>query len=278
MSDSKDESVEHSNTSSLVDKYAPYLVFHPDEVCFPITHLEYLEQCKTSTGVPTTSRALYEEYKADRKLQLSFINDQWEVKLRGSSDSAPCYAKIINMDNVIRIVYYYLFSHTTAYKCCGCMCCCSMDKWAHKADLKFLIVELDKVSLEKTRVYFGAHGTQAGQWRNVNEFDEIDEHPIAYAAMGDHSFYYNRGEHARIYWVARDKCADYVSIVAKSTPSIVYDETHPLFDVDKHGWNYVPSSMNVDGVGQPYIQSFWNANVPEKSNNWFLRLFCCNYF
>ena len=171
--DEKTTSVENLR-SSIVDvaRYSPYLVFHPNEVCFPITHREYLAECKSDPNVDLNGKQMYDEYKNGKQIQLSFANDKWADKLQGVKGTAPCYVRIIEKNNIIQLVYYYLFSHTSAYNCCRCGF--AMTSYAHKADLKFILVEVKRETETINRVYFGAHGTKAGQWRNYKELDEIN--------------------------------------------------------------------------------------------------------
>jgi hypothetical protein len=130
-----------------------------------------------------------------------------------------------------------------------------------------------------TKIYFGAHGSKSGVWKTAREASFYRTHPIAHSCHGDHSFYPSMGCYPRIVGTVYDECKD--GIVWLSEPKSitrVYDEHEAEFDPSKHGWVYFPGKMNVDGINAPVGQWFWDATFPEDSNNWFKRLFCCDYF
>lgn len=270
---------------TLVDRYAPYLVFQHDEVCYPIAIQKYLNVCKNEPDenkiideIKTLNSAkLYSFYKEGRKnLQLKFqdpVADS-QKKIAGDIRDAYCYAKIMKIQNMTRIIYYYLFSHTEAYKCCYFGF--PMTKYAHRGDLKYIVVDIDNNGINK--VYFGAHGSQSGVWRNVDQLIISDSHVLAFSASQDHSFYPEPGIYPRIYFVAYDVCSIQGSRICRPKVIINYDETDAKFLVDESGWNYFPGTMNDQGINSPYGQGFWQGKIADVSNNWFKRLFCCNYF
>lgn len=272
----------------LVKKYAPYLVFQHDEVCYPIQIQTYLDVCKNEFNIDEgkiideesqalNSASLYALYKEGRNnLQLKFqdpVADS-QKKIAGNINDAYGYAKIMKVQNMTRIIYYYLFSHTEAYNCCYFGF--PMNKYAHRGDLKYIIVDIDNNGLNK--VYFGAHGSQSGVWRNVDQLIMSDNHVLAFSAKHDHSFYPEPGIYPRIYFVAYDVCKIAGSRICKPDIIINYDETDSMFLVEKSGWNYFPGTMNDQGIDAPYRQGFWHGKIADVSNNWFKRLFCCNFF
>jgi hypothetical protein len=280
----------------ICEKYAPYIVFHPDETCFPIKIEQYLSVCnplkyldplldqktvEQKIAVQPTSDEIYQAYKDNKPVENLSFKEPIDTSLniiKGDPKQAYCYVKVVETDTYIRLIYYYLFSHTDAYPCCGC--CCPITSYAHKADIKYIVVELSKVSKVINKVYYGAHGSQSGAWKSASEIEYYDSHPVAYSAKGDHSFYYNSGVHPRIYFVVYDKCANSIIDGTLCKP-LVYqtvDDQNINFRSNLDGWNYLQSKMNVDGIDSPSKQGFWNNNIAEASNNWFKRLFCCNYF
>jgi len=283
----------------LISRFTPIIYFRPDEVCFPISIERYLSCCEVkSTSDPKftlsnpTSAALYQLYKKKiPDLYLHFSDTQWEEKLQGHSWSGPCYVRVLPWDEGGYIlVYFYLFSHTIPYKVCNC--CCSLDKFAHKCDLKFIAVYVSKTSDGGTRLaktYFGAHGTHGGMWKIPEDPDRKippreDIHlsvkhtypVVAYSCHGDHSFYPFDTTYPRIFGFVWDVCSE--RLYHHSTPIQVYGENEKEFDPSSMGWLYFSGNMNIDGIASPSNQWWFTADLPVESNSWFKRLFCCAYF
>lgn len=266
---------------NLISQFSPTLYFHKDEACFPISIEQYLSCCSAKTKDDAKFECKYPNNidindfitKGMKNMYFDFIDDNWKTKLEGSPFGHICYCKEVDFGETKWYIYFYLFSHTEAYKACGCLC--DMTSYAHKADLKFIVVETqaDRIS----RVYFGAHGTKSGAWKNRDEIEFDGSHPIAYSCRGDHSFYYDSGNHPRIYFVAHDVCARDIRSRASKVVQ-VYNKDHPLFHIENDSWIYFNGTMNTDGIASPFTQSFWKVEVPNVSNNWFKRLFCCEYF
>jgi hypothetical protein len=172
------------------------------------------------------------------------------------------------------LVYFYLFSHTEPYKCCACLC--PLKRWAHRADLKFVAVELKDGAL--TRVYFGAHGPTAGEWVNVDKVALSDgTHPIARCSHGDHSTYKKVGCFPRICGTVYDVTSD--DIICKPAPIRVYGEKESGFKPRTMGWLYFPPSMNSSKeIVCPSRQWWFEGNLPEESNSWWKRLCCPKYW
>lgn len=276
----EDANVQHINLPQLeqkqydlVRKYSPHIMFHKDEVCFPISIDQYLQVCELNNQIPT-SEYLYNCYQLQSANPIKFQNEQSQDRIKGSPDDAVCYAKIIETPNLYKLIYYYVFSHTEPYKCCYFGF--PMYKYAHRGDIKFILVEVNKNDNKITRAYFGAHGSMAGVWRESKDIQFNGDHLVAYAACMDHSFYPESGMYPRIFFVAWDKCSNNI----KCEPSTILNhvENDPLFAAHESGWNYYPGTMNDQGVNMPNNQGFWHADVPEVSNNWFKRLFCLDYF
>lgn len=269
----------------LVDTFAPHIYFARDEVCFPISINQYLQECKIVTPdriiLQPSIDVLYEEFRAPSTIPLQFLDNNWEVKLRGAPDEAVCYVRVMQAaPHVYHLIYMYLFSHTEPYHCCGFgprLTC-----YAHRADLKYLVVEVVEEQKEHeeqkeahlllSRVYFGAHGSNGGVWRSAADVELNDTHVTAYAATGDHSFYPHAGFYGRIFNVASDFCDH--GYFSRPRPQLLYPENSPHFIPSIDGWVYFGGKMNVDGIDPPAKQGFWNNQISKFSNNWFRRLFC----
>jgi hypothetical protein len=274
---------------SLIAKYNPVLYFTSDEVCYPISIEKYLSQCNLNQGnqvicSTVDSIELYNIHNNNRgniftdsdEYHLSFKDDSWNIELTGDPNSSTVYAKSIKRpQGGYILIYFYLYSHTIPYKLLGC--CCKLQKFAHKADLKFVAVYLDQ-NQEIEGIYYGAHCQLAGQYISAKDITfENDSHPVVYPCSGDHSNYYTAGCRPRIFCAVYDRTAH--EIISQPNIVRVFDDNDQEFDPATMGWLYFPGKMNSDGINSPANQCFWTADLPiNNSNNWFRRMCCINYF
>lgn len=283
--------------SQIILDYSPYLYLHSKEKSFPISAVDYiketrvLEEGKTIIENPTFSD-LYDLRKNGKNgLKIQFKSPDSQDRLAGTPETAVVYSKVADRPlavdpsgklpdakttGIYTLIYFFLFSHTEAYNCC--VIGFPLTKWAHKADLKFMAVQVH-IADEKVvpkKVFFGAHGTKAGVWKDYSQVEKYGSHPIGYVAKGDHSIYFDSRPHPRIYFVAWDLCQK----AMLSIPRVerVYDETDAEFLPELHGWTYFPGNMNEDGIVAPWLQNFWRAEIPEESNNALKRLFVPDFF
>lgn len=284
-----EEDRQHDSDVSMARTYAPILLFHKGESCFPISIEKYLSiskvQRKTGEilleGQTPTPTDLYNLYRLGEKdLCLSFKGDIKEI--RGQPTHHTVYTHVIHLPNgKIRIVYFYLMSHTEPYKLFGCLC--PLNQWAHLADLKFVMVELSQVNgiYVPDRMYLGAHGYYGGQW--IQGFQRT-----IYSTRGDHSFYPERGLYPRIF-CAVCECVLPTEGCNGCTGVGPYIPNYPVpimpskgendhGFLPEHGWVYFPGQMNTEGINSPANQSWWRGDVPEESNNWWRRLLCPKFW
>lgn len=273
----------------LIDRFCPRLYFHPDETCFPLDTALYLSKTQVlSRSDPTrvvnpTPDALYQFRKqGTSNLYLEFVNPEtWENELKGNPNDAYCYVRVLQKSDhrpLMMLVYFYLFSHTEAYSCCGgCSSCCpKFMALSHKADLKYIGVEVNEYE-QVSRVYYGAHGSTAGQWRKASQIEFCNNtHPIVYSTLGDHSFYPKPTKYPRIFGCVVDECGR--GLFCDPIPRRILDEDEYGFNQFVDGWALFPGKMNVDGIDAPAQQNFWNGNFSKSSNNWFRRLFCPSFW
>ncbi len=145
----------------LIEQFKPRLIFTRNEPCFPISADLYLKHCtinyasNNDTRIDfkdplkelhnymyniyedASSRELYRCYKNNIKVQLAFKDDEWKEELKGQPYPASGYVRVIEEHNRTLLIFFYLFSHVEAYKLFGCLC--PLNRWAHKADVKFLL-------------------------------------------------------------------------------------------------------------------------------------------
>ena len=276
----------------LINSFSPHIYFHKNEVCYPINIDTYLQKCeiKSKTDLayidyPIDQKELYSHYLKNTKDLYLALTTCDSDSLRGDPNNAPCYVKVIPVnENKYLLIYFYFFSHTIPYKACGC--CCDLNSYAHQADMKSIGVLVEKnlntsvdasaSTFSLSKVYFDAHGSQSGVWKNNNEIKSNGTHPVAYSCKGDHSFYYDSGCHPRIFGVVYDICAE--DTLCTPIPTQVYNNTDTEFNQNTMGALYFPGDLGPNGINCASTHSFWTGNYPITSNNWFKRLFCPNYF
>jgi len=268
---------------NLLERFAPRLFFHPGETFFPITAEDYLTQVEVRSFADPNFRVehptstILDGLRGREGLYLHFLGHDL---IKGSPDDCVCYGRILpkTEDRSLTLIYFFLYSATAIYKICGCLPsdCCTKP-WAHRADIKDLVIELEGEApdeLRISRVLFDAHGSQAGEWRKCNEFETDNEHPIAYVCKGDHSFYYDKGIHPRFFGVIWDQCGQHAVQPAAPRGIQIYDPAEAEYQASLDGWANFPGKMGDDGIDSPCNHGFWKGFFPKTSNNWFRRLFC----
>ena len=268
-----------------IERFNPHLFFAAGESCFPISADAYLAQCDIVVPSwpgfkwPAGQLACYDASKQEivPDVHLAFRDSDWKRALTGDPEHATCYARVLpraGKGGADLIVYFYLFSHTEPMKCCGCGF--PFVRWSHQGDLKFIAVEVMAGSGTETnyvsRVYFGAHGYQAGEWRERAHVTFSGEHPVAFAVVGDHSFYPEPGRHPRILGFVDDWCG--TEIFCRPTAKQVFAATEVGFDPVTMGWCAFPGPISADHIGSPAMATWFKGDIPVESNGWFKRL-CC---
>lgn len=271
---------------TLLEQFNPYLSFHPHEAhrCITIEDFAAASVLRSHTDpgflkTPVTPATLSElrdhpELYLDSKTPAATPNPDQDV----------AYGVQVS-ENLL--VYFYLYYQTDVYDCCGCIpCYCCFKKWAHLGDVKFVAVELMPEAKEDVnpprrqlkRVYFGAHGSQAGEWVNAADCVMADgSHPVAFPALGDHSHYKKEGLFCRIWGLVWDRTSRnrLVRPVLIPMPATV---TTPGFDPASSHWVFFRGHFSADGIDFPAHQGFYSGKLPEVSNNWFRRCFCPDYW
>jgi hypothetical protein len=266
------------NLDDLVDQFAPSIWFHGSETSFPISAEHYFRETDVYHNGAIVQRSptfqwIY-DHRQEAGLSLQFRDLDWKEKLAGGPGRTVAYVRVIRQPESFLFVYFYLFSHTEPYQCCDCCFCPCISKFAHKADLKYIGVEVKEEKI--SRVYFGAHGSNSGVWRSASQLAMDGTHPMAWSARGDHSFYPAAGTYPRIFGVLYDHCEAGFLSRPQVVPAFANDA--PEFDAETDGWVYFPGKMNTDGIDPPTKQGFWNGEFPATSNNWFRRLFVPTYW
>jgi len=272
--------------SDVANQFSPYLYFKKGELYRPLPVEKYLSVCelrrnnKLDVSEPdltdshtvlniVTTKYLGEFTKDnDNNTFLHFNTLIYEDILAENADrDATCYCKVVELGHYkTALIYFFLYQQVSKYPCCGLKSCLlSCNGGGHLGDVKSVIVYLESDRI--TSVYYSAHGELQGEFRNADQLEYIDGHPIVYPCLGDHSNYPEKGCHLRIFGVVNDSCGS--DILCRPNVVEVYNNTP---------WCNYSGHMNINGIGSPKNHGWWNLQVPITSNNWFRRLFCYKYW
>jgi hypothetical protein len=277
---------------TLASRYAPVFNFCQNETIKPITIEKYLSYCQivadkqiiqnpTSTMMYSIYNKLGRPKSSNDKYYLQFIPGiDWEYNLKGE-DPYPVYAKVIDKMDTIEILYILLFSHTVPYNLfslCGCQCI-PYTPGAHQGDIKHMRVIINKNTMNVTRVYFGAHGDNSGEWKDVKDIQMMDDHPVAFSCLGDHSLYYDAGEHPRIFGAVNDHTEVNPNDYKKNNNQIIliHDQNDLQFNPITDGWLYWPGGISESHINAPGLQGWFESESTE-SNSVLKRLFCYKFW
>ena len=270
----------------LLEQFQPYLSFHPHERhrCITIEDFTAASVLRSHADPnflrnPVTPEMLWEL----RENSQLYLDSKTPVDEPDNADVAYGLQVSENL-----LVYFYLYYETDIYPCCGAIPCdCCFKKWAHLGDVKFVVVELENpppppevnpVKRHLKRVYFGAHGSLAGEWVPADQCSIADEtHVVAFPALGDHSHYKKEGLFCRIWGLVWDK----TSRNRLSRPQLIpipATPQSPGFDAVRHGWVHFAGHFSATGIDFPAHQGFYSGELPSTSNNWFRRCFCPSYW
>lgn len=279
---------------SLIDKYAPIVYLHSEEIYLPMTNEEYLLNkhtrlmCKPkSNGEAFTvlSRedvsmdALY-NFKGNEKCNYYFeiddcirfgSNPVYNRKRNGTL-ATPAYVKSFEDPKYPHSIYlsfafFYGFhgANDIHEPLTGqCKLVLKGDslsiQGAHEGDLKHIVMEIDKKSKKIKRILYDRHGTGEGNWLAANHpaVEYEGTRPILYAAKDSHGLYPKTGTYVRLYGFGND----FTNRGIRWEPRWirVYDKDDSRFNPAIMGWIYNPGDYGKRGVGSL------------GSRDWFIRL------
>lgn len=167
---------------------------------------------------------------------------------------------------VVQVTYCFIYTYNGPDKVFNCL-----PVGAHQGDVEHVTLELQPTSsilyantlesYQLSRVYFGAHKSDDGQWVSVEDCEYTDGNQlIVYSARNSHASY----PHSRVY----RRCigiADDITNRGKLWEGpivIIGNETQ---------WNMWPGKLG--DVATPARHGWWEYEN-ETSTNWFRRMFC----
>lgn len=256
--------------NNLVEKYKPYLYFHPLEKFFPISANNYISNSRLTR--PPNNQMVLDIGEVDEKSLLTYDDNTYNLTLSPNMyngmdlSGVPYYCHILdNPDHsFIDLQYIFLYGYNDSYKVCSCdyvnLCPC-IKVGEHIYDLEHITVRISKNTQKLLKVHFGAHQRKDGMWVNNSNLEmEDDTHPVVYVAKGSHALYPSTWCWPRIFCVANDYTCKGKLWVPRNV-LIINDAI----------WNLWKG--NYDGEDTPYRHD-WYKSEYEGSTNYMKRL-CC---
>ena len=252
----------------LAEKLCPIVYFHPDEKYFPCSVEYYLRNSDLYRGnvflKPSPQKMDLTVYNSsDDHLNIKeFTGMKAEIKI---PYTVPTYVFIQNdpTSGLYRVCYSFLYCYNGAYNIykCPCKCC---EAGAHKYDLEHISIYATAKG-EIQIVYFGAHGTKDGIYRNNFQVETTPQgRLIIYAARMGHGLYPNPRTYYRIFCAANDEC---------SSKGISWMPRVEMIN-DKTDWNaWLGSWESFDAGDSPFHHEYYKEESQEETND--CKRICC---
>jgi len=243
--------------NNLISLYTPIFFLHPKEPFRPISVGDYMKTCIIT---PTQMKSEFNEVDWDKS-----------VYDYGPLNNAPIYAFAeLGFDEdadieVLRIFYVMCYGYNIGKKIFG--------KWfgMHQCDFENVQVVINMETQQISKVFFSAHGSADGYWKNASKIQFSGTHPHVYVALNSHGCYHKPGNWYRIYFLANDYTK---SGGEEWHPKLirVYPRDDPRASdwVKYRGW----WGWGPDNEGHVKTPDPVKLKAREKGTTWFRRLFC----
>lgn len=265
---------EKKQYNHLIHTYKPILHFDSNESCYPTDVNQYVQtsfawdkdkKLLYSPGTLTTAQ-LEDLGPTDCLMSDSPSLRQGTCK---SLSDVPMYATVYEDDISEQLVIQYIFFYTyqTPYPICGgCVDCCHAGQ--HWSDVEHISIALNMDTKQPEEVYFAAHGSTQGQWKNADECKwENGTNLHVYVARHSHASYASPGTYIRICGFANDICNTEYGLVWEPKDIIYLDR--------QSQWNKYRGFMGYPNhVHAPAHQGWWH-DESTYSATWWWRTFCC---
>jgi hypothetical protein len=191
--------------------------------------------------------------KTDKTIQIPVPEDE----LKGFEDlSGEIYAITKLTENTLDIYYFTLYPFNE-----GKAILDLQRTGDHQGDLEVVIVELDKMSMQPLRVFYGSHATEDGKWKNFDKIELFNgTHPVVYIARGGHGHYDQPGVAFRYFGFAND----FLDKGYFWDPKVNYlkYKDNPAYNDITDGWMYYTGLFGKDGITNIFDKG-WFEKKPD---------------
>jgi len=253
------------NIDDLLYKYQPIIYFHNEEEYFPcnadyfVKNSNLIKNNKIIDNEMTQTK-LY-KILSDNNTFIQPKNDTIINGFRYNYEDAPLYYYIRNdyVKKKIFIYFFLFFAYNGSYNILNIA-----NVGHHYNDIEHFTYQIDMNTGNLESIFFSAHGSDEGMWRNENEIEFIIENknlvknrkrPVLYCAKNGHGFYYRPGCIFRFFGFANDltnkgfKYSDY-NYIKIDNP----DDSN--FNPELYGWFYSNIRMGIDGTRDIYKRKY----------------------
>lgn len=206
----------HAAQHNIIKKFAPVLIFHPNEKFFPASMAWLAKRAAlTKAGDKTSPR--YKSFNLDflgtytgpegSKYYLDYggnKNTYYGEPLENGQVVAPCYANIVEKEDGTAIIYYaFTYAYNGPLPGLGAN---ATGIGVHEGDLEYIYVHLKKnaggnYALDK--IFYAHHGAKSnGYYRNAKDITmtsvDQEKHPTVYVAKYGHASHYTAQKKFRV--------------------------------------------------------------------------------
>ena len=253
------------NINEILYKYKPVIYFHKEEEYFPCNADYFVKNSNLIKNNKIidhnmSQTKLYKIY-SDSNTFIQPKNDTIINGFKYNYEDAPLYYYIRNdyIKNKIFIYFFLFFAYNGSYNILNIE-----NIGQHYNDIEHFTYQIDKNTGNLERIFYSAHGSNEGIWRNEKEIEFIIEHkeleqnrkrPVLYCAKNGHGFYYRSGCIFRFFGFANDLTNkgfkysnyDYIKIESPQDKN---------FNPELYGWFYSNIRMGIDGTKDIYKRNY----------------------
>lgn len=244
----------------ILIKYKPVIFFHNDEKYFPcnadyfVKNSHLIKNNKIIDNEMTQTKL--SKIKEDSYTFIQPINDTIIHGFAYNFQDAPLYYYIRNEpeNNKIFIYFFLFFAYNGSYNILNIA-----NIGEHYNDVEHFTYQIDKTTRNLERIFYSAHGSDEGIWKNYDEIEFIKENgntrPVLYCAKNGHGFYYKPGCIFRFFGFANEltnkgyKYSDFNYIKIDKPEDKNYNP-------ELYGWFYSNIRMGFNGTKDIYKRKY----------------------
>lgn len=268
----------YEEEKALLDKWAPRLYFHPDEKYFPasmewivangkIMEMNASGNYQVAVERPTNNDmfAYGQKYgfstfsdKVYLEIPSSIYSGQFpkEMLEQGAVSTYSYIRKGLNNDT-LRLTYIFTFPYNGEYPILWLQ-----DAGQHDYDLEHITVEINRVTGDLIRVYYGSHGPADGLWAMADQVPrDVDGKIIGYIALDGHGVYPKVGGAFRLYGLSNDITGK--GQVWNPRVQMIFPKDDPRFNINTMGWTVFPGRIGLHGTTSLSDKSWYQTADPE---------------
>jgi hypothetical protein len=259
----------------LVERFAPIVYLHPQELYLPQSIPLYLQQCQLwqdhskRINAPLTALTL-PQGPGHQCMSVKPVDTKTNYGHPTFQHHVPYYVHTRHSSpnpTHIDITYIFTYAYNGPLHLFGCS---SLPVGAHQADVEHVTFRIDVNQQMLVKAYFAAHQSQDGMWVVPEQMQWEQGRPVVYAALGSHASYPQPQTYWRLWGAANDHCAQ-----GGKRWDPLHREGGGLERIDENTWwNTFSGHLGYpDHVATPMYQRWWNDESRE-STSWWQR-WCC---